>query len=136
MRIQIHMDKNKEGGLRKKVLVVEDESALQKVVDEVLTDEGYEVYAALDGASGLEKAKSVLPDLVLLDLILPEKDGFYVLKELKADKQTQNIPVIVLTNLESASDVEKVLEMGATTYLVKTNYTLEDIVKKVNDTLR
>jgi len=119
----------------KKILFVEDEPSLQKAISEVLTQEGYEVVTAADGEEGLLKIKEK-PDLVLLDLILPKKDGFEVLKEMKANDTTKNIPVIVLTNLEGTGDVEKALELGATTYLVKANYELDDVVKKIKDVIK
>ncbi|MBI2042468.1 MAG: response regulator [Candidatus Nealsonbacteria bacterium] len=119
----------------KKILFIEDESALQKTFSEVLTQEGYQMLSALDGEEGLRTAKSAKPDLILLDLILPKLHGFEVLKALKEDPATKDIPIIVLTNLESTSDVEKALELGATTYLVKASYDLEDVVKKVKDAL-
>lgn len=119
----------------KKILFVEDEPSLQKAISEVLTQEGFEVIAASDGEEGLEKIKQK-PDLVLLDLILPKKDGFQVLKEMKEDKETKDIPVIVLTNLEGTGDVEKALELGATTYLVKANYELEDVLAKIKEFLK
>ena len=118
-----------------KILFVEDEPSLQKAISEVLTQEGYKVLGAADGEEGLKKAKEEKPNLILLDLILPKKDGFEVLKELKADEKLKDIPVIVLTNLEGVGDVEKALELGATTYLVKANYKLEDVVNKIKELL-
>ena len=118
-----------------KILFVEDEPSLQKAIREVLTQEGYKVLGAADGEEGLKKAKEEKPNLILLDLILPKKDGFEVLKELKADEKLKDIPVIVLTNLEGVGDVEKALELGATTYLVKANYKLEDVVNKIKELL-
>lgn len=120
----------------KKILFIEDEPHLQKAVGEILEQEGFNIFAALDGEKGLELAKKEKPDLILLDLILPKKDGFEVLKGLKEDKKTKDIPVIVLTNLEGVGDVEKVLELGATTYLVKANYQLEDVVAKIKEFLK
>lgn len=119
----------------KKILFVEDEPSLQKAVSEILTQEGFEVMTASDGEEGLEMIKQE-PDLVLLDLILPKKDGFQVLKEMKEDEKTKDIPVIVLTNLEGTGDVEKALELGATTYLVKANYELEDVLAKIKEFLK
>ena len=119
----------------KKILFVEDEPSLQKTIKEVLTQEKFEVLIASDGEEGLKLVKEKKPDLILLDLILPKKDGFEVLKELKEDDNTKDIPVIVLTNLEGTGDVEKALELGATTYLVKANYELDDILKLVKDHL-
>ncbi|MFH1841278.1 MAG: response regulator [Candidatus Nealsonbacteria bacterium] len=119
----------------KKILIVEDESALQKTFGDILGQEGYLVVSALDGEAGLDMAKKEKPDLILLDLILPKMHGFEVLKAIKEDQEIKDIPIIVLTNLEGTGDVEKALELGATTYLVKTNYTLEDVVKKIKEAL-
>ncbi len=115
----------------KKILFIEDEPTLQKTIGEVLKQEGYEVTSALDGESGLRMAQSQKPDLILLDLVLPRMHGFEVLKGLKGDKETQNIPIIVLTNLEEMTDIDKAIELGATTYLVKAQYSLEEVVDKI-----
>jgi len=120
----------------KKILFIEDESALQKTFGEILKQEGYEMISALDGETGLRLAKSEKPDLILLDLILPKIHGFDVLKKLKGDKETKDIPVIVLTNLEKIEDVDKALELGATTYLIKAQYSLEEVVEKIKKVLQ
>jgi len=120
----------------KTILFIEDESALQKTFGEILKQEGYEMISALDGEVGLRLAKDKKPDLILLDLILPRIHGFDVLKKLKEDKETKEIPIIVLTNLEGISDVDKAIELGATTYLVKAQYTLEEVVEKIKKTLK
>ncbi len=119
----------------KKILFVEDEPALQQSMSEALRRAGFEVVSALDGEAGERLAKSEHPDLVLLDLILPKKNGFEVLQSIKADAETKNIPVIVLTNLEGAADIDRVISAGATTYLVKANYGLHELIEKVKDTL-
>ena len=119
----------------KKILFVEDEPNLQKAIGELLKQEGFQFFEALDGVQGLEVAKEEKPDLILLDLILPKKDGFEVLKELKADGKLKSIPVIILSNLEGTGDVEKALELGATTYLVKANYELSDVLDLIKNNL-
>ncbi len=119
----------------KVILFIEDESALQKTFGEILSQEGYEMISALDGEIGLRLAKDKKPDLILLDLVLPKIHGFEVLKRLKTDKETKDIPVIVLTNLEGIGDVDKALGLGATTYLVKAQYGLEEIVEKIKKAL-
>ena len=119
----------------KKILFIEDESALQKTVGDTLRDAGLEVLSALDGEIGLRLAKDKSPDLIILDLVLPKANGFEVLKSLKEIKETSRIPVIVLTNLEAMEDIQKVLSLGATTYLVKANYTLAELVEKVKTVL-
>src|SRR3989338_124185 len=118
-----------------KILFVEDEQALQKTLGDLLSGEGYNVISAFDGETGLKMVKSEKPDLVLLDLILPKMHGFDVLKQVKEDSETQDIPLIVLTNLEGMGDVEKALELGATTYLVKANYSLDEVLAKVRKAL-
>lgn len=115
----------------KTILFIEDESMLQKTFQDLLTQEGYSILSALDGEIGFSMAKEKKPDLILLDLILPRMDGFEVLKALKEDEVTKGIPVIVLTNLESVQDIERALELGATTYLVKANYTLDEVLEKI-----
>ena len=119
----------------KKILFIEDESALQKTFGDILKQEGYEMISALDGETGIRLAKTQKPDLILLDLILPRAHGFEVLKKLKEDKITRDIPVIVLTNLEGIGDIDKAIELGATTYLVKAQYSLEEVVKKIQKAL-
>lgn len=120
----------------KKILFIEDESALQRAVTSVLTHEGYQTFSAMDGEAGLQITHKEMPDLILLDLIIPKKDGFNVLAELKQDPTTARIPVIVLTNLEGSAEVERALTLGATTYLVKTNYKLEEVVEKIKSILK
>jgi len=120
----------------KTILFIEDEPTLQKAVGRFLEKEGYNVKTALDGESGLDMVKKIKPNLILLDLILPKKDGFEVLAELKQDPKTANIPVIVLTNLEGSDDVEKALSLGATTYLVKANYNLDEVVQRIKEILK
>jgi DNA-binding response OmpR family regulator len=120
----------------KTILFIEDESALQKTFGEILRQEGFEMISALDGELGLRLAKEKKPDLILLDLVLPKMHGFEVLKKLKEDKKTKEIPIIVLTNLEGISDVDKTLELGVTTYLVKAHYSLEEVVEKIKKALK
>jgi len=119
----------------KTILFIEDEAALQKTFGKILKEEEFEVISALDGDVGLKLVKLKKPDLILLDLVLPRRNGFDVLKEIKEDEETKDIPVIVLTNLEAMDNVDKAIELGATTYLVKANYTLKEVVTKVKQTL-
>jgi len=119
----------------KKILFIEDERALQKTFTKMLEKEGYKVISALDGKKGVKTAKEKKPDLILLDLILPKLHGFDVLKELRKIGETKETPVIVLTNLEGLKDVEKALELGAKTYLVKANYSLDEIASKIEKVL-
>ncbi len=119
----------------KKILFIEDESALQTTFGDVLGKEGYEVVSALDGEEGLKLVRAIKPDLVLLDLILPKMDGFEVLKKIKEDPEIKDIPVVILTNLEESSDVQKAIELGAKNYLVKANYNLNEVAEKIKKAL-
>lgn len=120
----------------KKILFIEDEATLQKTLGELLRDEGYQVIGALDGESGLNLAKTQSPDLIILDLILPKMHGLEVLRHLKETPETKDIPIIILTNLEDIENIEKALELGATTYLVKANYTLEEVLSKIKNAIQ
>lgn len=115
----------------KHILFIEDEPSLQKALGDLLVQEGFEVSSALDGEQGLDMAKKQHPDLILLDIILPKMNGFDVLFALKQSADTKDIPVMVLTNLEGLGDVQKALDLGATTYLVKSDHHLDDILEKV-----
>lgn len=119
----------------KTILFIEDEPTLQKRIIEALTKEGYKIENAMDGEAGLKKAKEIKPELILLDIILPKKNGFEVLEELKQNESTKNIPVVILTNLEGNNDIEKALKLGATTYLVKANYKLSEIIEKIKEVI-
>jgi|SRR3989344_2967698 len=123
-------------GNGKKILFVEDEEALQRAMGTMLEQKGFNVIRAMDGDIGLATARKEMPDLILLDLILPKKNGFEVLTEIKKDPAIKSIPVIVLTNLEGSEDVEKAISLGAMTYLVKANYNLSDIFGKIEMALR
>ena len=120
----------------KKVLLIEDEASLQQTLSGILREEGFEVVSALNGEDGIRMARDEQPDIILLDLILPKRSGFEVLEELKGDEGTKEIPVIVLTNLEVAGDIDRVLAAGATTYLVKANYGVEELITKVREVLK
>jgi|SRR3989339_617823 len=119
----------------KKILFIEDEKSLQEVLGEALKQNDFEVKEALNGQVGLELAQTFNPDLILLDLILPRVNGFEVLEKLKSSEKTKNIPVIILTNLENNEDIQHVLELGAFDYLVKSNYSLNEIINKVKEAL-
>ncbi|MBT3356657.1 response regulator [bacterium] len=104
---------------------------MRESLQETFEDGNFEVLTEEDGESVMDVVKEEEPDIILLDIILPKKDGFEVLSELKGEVGTKNIPVILSTNLSDPSDIQKALDLGATTYLVKSNYSLDDIVKKV-----
>lgn len=119
----------------KKILFIEDDDNLIKSFSERIKKEGIDFIYALNGEEGVKTAKKAKPDLILLDIILPKKSGFDVLKEIKEDETIKNTPVIILTNLEEKKDIEKALSYGAYTYLIKANYSLNDIIEKIKEIL-
>lgn len=118
---------------KKKILLIEDDKFLLKLYSDKLNREGFEVSMAITGEEGLSKVAAEKPDLVLLDIILPQKNGFDILSEIKLNPVTKNIPVIILTNLGQDSDIKTGFELGAADYLVKTDFSitkLPEIVRK------
>ena len=115
----------------KKVLLIEDDKFLSDMYVAKFSKFGYEIETAYDGEEGIKKTKKIKPDIILLDIRLPLKDGFEVLKEVKKDQKTKDIPVILLTNLGQKEDIEKGLKLGAVDYLIKAQFTPQEIVDKV-----
>ncbi len=118
-----------------KVLVIEDEPALRDIYTTKLTIDGFEVFQAPDGVEGFSIATDKIPDIILLDVVLPIKDGFEVLKDLKANPKTQQIPVIILSNLGQEYEVKRGVQLGAETFLTKANLTPTKIVEEVRRVL-
>lgn len=118
-----------------KVLVVEDDNFLVTAYKAKLVKSGFTVQVATDGDEALQALKTFIPDIILLDLIMPKKDGFTVLQLLKADPQLNKVPVIVASNLGQKEDVEKAKGMGAADFIVKSNMSMDDIVQKINSTI-
>lgn len=121
---------------KKIILIIEDEQTLLKAMSMKLMDRSYKVISAIDGKSGLQLAKSGQPDLILLDILLPVMDGFEVLKELKKDKKTKNIPVLILSNLGQREEIKKGKKLGAVDYLVKADFKLEEILDKIDNIIK
>lgn len=113
---------------QKKVLVVDDEKVLLELLLSKMEQAGFAAVGARDGDEGLQKALDQHPDLILLDIIMPKMDGITMLKKLREDAWGKTAPVIMLSNLNTAEAVEKSLENGAYDYLVKVDYSLDDLV--------
>jgi CheY-like chemotaxis protein len=118
-----------------KILAAEDDKLISGSLCEALKSAGYEPTPAYDGEEAVQKAKELLPDLVLLDIMMPKLDGISVLWELKADPSTAKIPVIVLTNIGDVETISKIVEAGAVDYLLKSDQSVDDIIQKVKDVL-
>ena len=127
-----------EKGIKKKapkILIIEDDQRINKVYMAKLSVEGITVITALDGIEGLRKIYSEKPDLILLDLMLPRKSGFDILKEIKADPKVKDIPVLILSNLAQEKEIEQGLALGAEGYLVKTDYSIQQVMEKIKKAL-
>jgi len=123
--------------MKKKILYIEDDPILQKTLGRKLKVEGFKVISALDGKEGLILVQKERPDLILLDLILPQMGGVEFLKELRKNEETKDIPVVVLTNVsEEIEKIQQILELGIKGYLVKSEYSLEEIVEKIKEFLK
>lgn len=115
----------------KKVVIVEDDEHISKVYEIKLTKEGITCIVARDGEEAVAKITAEKPNLILLDLMIPKKDGFWVLEEIKKNPELKTIPVLVLSNLGQKSDQERAHDLGADEYLVKVDFSIQDIVEKV-----
>jgi len=121
----------KKQAAKVKIVLVEDDSFLAGMYVTKLNLEGFDVQLASDGEKGLKMIREEQPALVLLDIVLPKMSGFDVLKDMKAEAETKNIPVILLTNLGQRDDVQKGLNLGATDYLIKAHFMPSEVVEKI-----
>lgn len=119
----------------KTILVVEDEVPLLEVLSDELTKQGYVVLQSRNGAEGYRTAIDSKPDLILLDIVMPVLDGINTLKKLRSDEIGKQIPVILLTNLSDSDKVNEALQLGAYQFIVKSDWKMEDVVKKVKEIL-
>lgn len=119
-----------------KILLVDDDPLLVRMYQTKFELDGNKVITAANGLIALEKVKEYKPDIILLDIMMPQMNGLEVLAALKKDEGTKTIPVIMLTNVSASdTDVTKGLELGAVAYLVKANYTPKEVVQKVKEIL-
>lgn len=119
-----------------KILFIDDDDFLRKIYKSELSDQGYEVVLAANGEEGIALAKAQIPDLIILDMIMPQKNGFEVLDALKKDEACKNIPIIILSNLGQEKDVARGLSMGAQEYLIKDKMSMEEVVAKLQKYLK
>ncbi len=120
---------------KKVILLIEDEIDLVDLYTEILNEAGYDVLPSYDGDDGIYKAKNDNWDLLLLDIMLPEKDGMAVLEEIQKVERGKQGPIVLLTNLNSEDLIERAYKLGADDYLIKSEISLDDIVSKVKQYL-
>lgn len=114
-----------------KILVVEDDKFLRELISQKLLREGYDTKEAVDGKDAFEKICQEKPDIVLLDLIMPDMNGFEVLEKIKDKPELEKMSVIILSNLGQRDDIEKGLALGAVDFLVKAHFTPGEIIEKI-----
>jgi DNA-binding response OmpR family regulator len=116
----------------KKILIIEDDAFLKNIEGSKFTKSGFEVATAITKADIAQSLAASTPDIILLDMMLPDIDGEHVLQGLKADEKTKNIPVIVFSNLSSDADMKKMMDGGAVAFMIKSNFTLDEVVEKIH----
>lgn len=119
---------------KKKILIIEDDPVAIKAFEEQLGDQ-FGIEYAYDGEVGLEKLKKDKPDLIILDIIMPKMPGFDVLRQIKGDPKTTDIPVIIVSNLGQESEIQKGKKLGADEYFIKTELSLSTLLNKIKETL-
>lgn len=122
--------------MSKKILIIEDDSFLQGLASTKLEKEGFAVRGAANGEEGLKLLTAEAPDLVLCDLIMPGTDGFAVLEGARKNPATAKIPIIVFSNLSEDKDIKRAKELGAVEYMVKSNFTLDELADKIKSILK
>jgi two-component system alkaline phosphatase synthesis response regulator PhoP len=121
--------------MSKKILIIEDDNFLMDLISKKLKSEIYSILGAAESVEAFKLLESNKPDLILLDLLLPGIDGFEILKKVRQTEETKNIPVIVFSNLSEEKDIKKAQDLGITAFMVKANFTLDELLEKIKETL-
>ena len=119
----------------KTILLIEDDPFLIDIYSTKLKEAGFTIEVAIDGEEALRKVKEKNPDLVVLDIVLPQIDGWEILKKIKSEDKFRNLKIIILSNLGQKEEVEKGISLGATKYLIKAHYTPSQIVEEIKKVL-
>lgn len=119
--------------MAKNILLIEDDPFIADIYLTKLKESGFKVRIAKDGKTALQKIGEEKPDLLLLDIVLPNINGWEILKTIKGDKNLKDIKVIILSNLEQKPEVEKGMKLGADKYLIKAHYTPSEVVSKIKE---
>ena len=121
--------------MAQKILLIENEEIMVNLLQKKLTEEGYKIEIARDGIEGLEKAKLVKPNLILLDIVMPKMGGLEVLEEMQKDKKLKKIPVIIISNSGQPVEIDKAQRLGAKDWLIKTEFDPQEVIEKVKKQL-
>lgn len=115
----------------KRILIVEDDFFVRDIYQKKLKDSGFVVDAAADGLEGMERLRSVIPDLIMLDIFMPYVDGRDMLREIRNHEEWKHVPVILLTNFSESEGVRDGFDLGADEYLIKSHFTPSEVIEKV-----
>lgn len=118
------------------ILVVEDDAFLRSAYMAKLTKAGFTVNMATDGIEAMEMLEKIVPDVILLDLVMPRKDGFSTLEDISKNEKFSKIPVIVASNLGQPEEIARVQSMGAKDFIIKSNLSLEELIEKINKIIK
>jgi len=117
--------------MAKKLIITEDEEILLNLLDKKLSQMGYDVSIAKDGVEGMEKIEKEIPDLILLDIVMPKMGGFEVMKELQKKNKFSNIPIIIISNSGQPVELDLAQKLGARDWLIKTDFDPQEVIDKV-----
>ncbi|GAI13738.1 unnamed protein product [marine sediment metagenome] len=120
----------------KTILLIEDDPFLIEIYTTKLKEAGFSVVVATDGKEGLKKIKEKIPDLLLLDIVLPSLNGWEILREIKKNDKLNNVKIVILSNLSQKDEIEKGLKLGAAKYLIKAHYTPSEVVEEIKKILK
>jgi DNA-binding response OmpR family regulator len=115
----------------KRVLLIEDEQILLELLDRKLRSQGYETFLANDGEKGLQLARQIVPDIIILDIVMPKMDGFTVMAEIQKDKNLKEIPIIIVSNSGQSVELSKARQLGARDWLIKTEFDPQEVIEKI-----
>jgi CheY-like chemotaxis protein len=120
---------------QKKILIAEDDQPTRDALTHKLSEENYNVIVAKNGQECLKILETEIPDLILLDLLMPIVDGYHVIKEIKKNEKIQNVPIVILTNTDGEKELSEIMEAKTFDYLLKVDHTLENIVTFIKNKL-
>ena len=126
------MDTEKQ---KKKILIIEDDEHISRIYEAKFSQEGVETVVVQSGEEAVASVRKEEPNLIILDIMLPKKDGFMILEEIKQDSKLASIPVLVISNLGQESDKERAFELGAKEYMVKVEYPVQEVIDKIKEYL-
>jgi CheY-like chemotaxis protein len=115
----------------KKILLIEDEELMIGLLQKKLIKEGYDITIARDGEEGLKKAREVMPDLILMDIIMPKMGGLEAMEQIQKDDELRKIPIIVISNSGQPVEIDKAQRLGARDWLIKTDFDPQELVEKI-----